>query len=134
LFLIYPVLNASTFSEEAQQSAHINGFLTIDEIEWMKRMYQGDNSYNEEIRSQYWFSPLNTPDYIFTHYPQTIITLAQHDVLTPEGKEFAKKLKSFGRPVTTFLYNSSIHSFVSAHPILGPKALREGVEAIKQFL
>jgi acetyl esterase/lipase len=134
LFLIYPVLNASTFSEEAQQSAYVNGFLTIDEIEWMKRMYQGDNSYNEEIRSHYWFSPLNTPDYILSHYPQTIMTLAEHDVLTPEGKEFIKKLESLRRPVTTFFYNSTIHAFVSAHPILGPRALREGVEEIKKFL
>jgi acetyl esterase len=132
--LVYPVLNSTITSPEALQHSRVNGFLTYDEMEWMKRLYQGSDDVNEKIRSSYLFSPLNTPEEILVHYPPTVMILAKYDVLTVEGKEFKKKLDNVGVRNQLEEYNTTIHAFFTGHPILGPRALKRSVELLKEIM
>ncbi len=131
--LFWSILLAIT-SPEAIQYDKVSGFTTLAQIEWMKRLYQGSDDVNEEIRSLYLYSPLNTPDEILLQYPPTLLILAKYDVLTVEGKEFQKKLDLLGVRTRLEEYNTTIHAFFTGHPILGPRALKRSVELLKEIM
>lgn len=129
LWLIYPPLTETSFSQEALRYDKVNNMLSTDKIEWMRRIYQGGaNETNLELRRHYSFSPIRTPDIILSQYPPTLFTLAKHDVLTAESEEMAAKLRSVGRSATVSIYNSTVHGFVTGHISLGGKAVKEFIQ------
>jgi acetyl esterase len=133
LILIASVLNATITSPEALQFARANGFLTLESMEWMKRLYQGSNDTNEALRSSYLFSPLNTPNDVLSVFPPTVMITAKHDILTHECWLFTEKLKNLHVPMKYYVYTTTIHAFFSAHPLLGPRALKKSVELLKEL-
>lgn len=134
LWLVYPVLNATSSSPNAKKYANVNGFLTMDEMEWMRRLYQGSDDYNEKIRTNYQYSPLYTPNLIVSVYPPTLFIFAEHDILTAEGLEFAGRLRDYLRSVHMMTFSSTVHAFLAAHPFLGPKAIAYSTYYFKQLL
>ncbi len=129
LWLIYPPLTETSFSQEALRYDKVSNMLSTDKMEWLRRIYQGGaNETNLELRRNYSFSPIRTPDIILSQYPPTLFTLAKHDVLTAESEEMAAKLRSFGRSATVSIYNSTVHGFVTGHISLGGKAVKEFIQ------
>eukprot|EP01040_Poterioochromonas_malhamensis_P005900 gene5899-6342_t len=129
LWLIYPPLTETSFSQEALRYDKVNNMLSTDKMEWLRRIYQGGaNETNLELRRHYSFSPIRTPDIILSQYPPTLFTLAKHDVLTAESEEMAAKLRSLGRSATVSIYNSTVHGFVTGHISLGGKAVKEFIQ------
>eukprot|EP01040_Poterioochromonas_malhamensis_P012044 gene12044-13158_t len=119
LLAVYPMLNATTDTEEAKLYDKSNGFLPLSEIEWMRQLYQGSPTADMSIRSHYWFSPFNTPREILRFFPPTIFVIARYDVLAEEGLQFRKKLDEVGVTTELLWYGTTVHGFFGKDSIPG---------------
>ena len=106
--------------------------LTIDEMEWMRKLYQGSNDFNPTIRYNYRYAPLYTPNLIISVYPPTLFMLAEQDILTHESFRFIEKLRHYLRSVHSIVFTSTVHAFLSAHPFLGPQAISYAATYMQQ--
>lgn len=127
-----PTVNGTSPSVHSLKYANLSATLTLQGMEWFRRLYQGSDDINDEIRNHYLFSPINTPQAILDVYPPTMFTLARYDTLAPEAVELFEKLKRSNRGTKIDVYNT-VHGFTSFHPKLGDKALKVAVENIKQW-
>jgi acetyl esterase len=116
LVAVYPVLNATSFSDEAKQYAQSNGILTMYQMEWFRRLYQGGDYIDHNIRSNYLYSPFLTPDPILDIYPPSYFILAKYDMLSQESYELIDRLKAkHNRPVFSKIYETTVHGFFAVH-------------------
>ncbi len=119
LLAVYPMLNATTDTEEAKLYDQTSGILSIEIIEWVRQLHQGSPTTDMSIRSHYWFSPFNTPKEILRFFPPTIFVIARYDVLAEEGLRFRKKLDEVGVRTELLWYGSTVHGFFGQDSIPG---------------
>eukprot|EP01040_Poterioochromonas_malhamensis_P012045 gene12047-13159_t len=135
LLAVYPMLNATTDTEEAKRYDQTSGILSIEIIEWVRQLHQGSPTTDMSIRSHYWFSPFNTPREILRFFPPTIFVIARYDVLAEEGLQFRKKLEEIGVKTSLLYYEETIHGFLGNSLIpSGEKALIESSELLMQVV
>lgn len=84
------------------------GLLTAYQMEAFRNVYV---NYNESLKHEYTYAPINTPRDILAQYPPTVFVLSQYDPLLDEGLHFSRILQSLGVSVTTKLYTTSTHAF-----------------------
>lgn len=68
---------------------------------------------NEQDWTKWECSPIYTPDEAFKRSPPAWICVAELDILRDEGLAYAEKLKSFGVPVTTMVYEGCPHPIMA---------------------
>lgn len=132
---VYPAVNATSDSEGAKLYAKTSGLLPLEEVEWMRSLYQGSPVKDMTVRNHYWFSPFNTPSEILSFFPPTIFVFARYDVLTQEGLEFMEKLKKLGVKTEMLWYGSTIHAFFGNDFIpAGNQAVYESSELLVKLV
>eukprot|EP01040_Poterioochromonas_malhamensis_P015666 gene15666-17573_t len=135
LLAVYPMLNATTDTEEAKRYDQTSGILSIEIIEWVRQLHQGSPTTDMSIRSHYWFSPFNTPREILRFFPPTIFVIARYDVLAEEGLQFRQKLEEIGVKTSLLYYEETIHGFLGNSLIpSGEKALIESSELLMRVV
>lgn len=105
--LLYPVIdpkmNTNSYSEFK------NGpWLSKKAMEWFWDAYVP----NKNLRNDRYISPLNAENSILKGLPQTLIIVAENDVLRDEGELFAQKLDEAGVEVTSVRINNTHHDFL----------------------
>jgi acetyl esterase len=79
-------------------------------------------------------APLNASIDELTGLPDTLIIVAENDVLRDEGKRYAHKLARAGVRVTSTIYNGTIHDFVMLNGLADTPAARGVIAQTNAFL
>lgn len=106
--LIYPALDLRA-APPTQAGASPGDGATRRLLERMFTLYLG-----EANRSHPEASPLLAPD--LTRLPTTVMVTAEHDLLRPQGEEFAHLLREAGVVTTIFTGHGLAHGFLGREP------------------
>ena len=107
LVLVAPaVASFATYPSVSQYGK--TGLLTAYQMEAFRNVYV---NYNETLKREYTYAPLNSPREVLAQYPATVLVLSQYDPLLDEGLHFGRILQSLGVSVTTKVYETSTHGF-----------------------
>jgi acetyl esterase len=75
-------------------------------------------------------APLNASIDQLRDLPDTLIIVAENDVLRDEGEAFGRKLSDAGVQVTSVRYNGTIHTFVLLDALADTSAVRSAIAQI----
>lgn len=132
LLLVYPVLDWT--SSRRPLLSNLTGILSLETVAFMRQTYTF-GSKSEDLQKDYRYAPLHATEAVLSRFPPTVIVLAKHDVLAPEGLAFADRLTSLHVPVTTLMYNHSIHCFYGRWRFAeGDLALNQSTAAVQSYL
>jgi len=115
--LIYPCTSAYPHFESHRRFAE-SPMLSATTLRWFYDHYLR----SEADRKDWRFAPLEIQK--VTRVTPAHIVLGDHDPLVDEGQEYARKLQSFGVPVTVALYAGMPHDFVRLGGIIPDEAAR----------
>ncbi|OKO74446.1 lipase [Bradyrhizobium sp. NAS80.1] len=127
--LFYPAL-ASAFDAGSYASFANGPWLTRQAMESFWNAYLPDIA----MRRQITVAPLNASIDELTGLPDTLIIVAENDVLRDEGERYARKLALAGVRVTSTRYNGTIHDFVMLNALADTPATRSAIAQTNAFL
>ncbi len=120
--LLYPVTDARFDTDSYSRFA--NGpWLTRAAMEWFWDAYLPD----VRERRQGLASPLNASIDQLRGLPDTLVIVAENDVLRDEGEAYARRLCEAGVRVTSTRYNGTIHDFMLLNAIADAPAARGAI-------
>jgi acetyl esterase len=123
--LLCPVLGADCDTESYER--FVDG-------PWMTRatMQQIWNAYlpDPALRDNVMASPLRASIEQLSNLPETLVIVAESDVLRDEGESYARKLSDAGNRVTSVRYNGTIHDFVVLNALADTPAARGAMAQI----
>ena len=109
LFLLYPCLEVGTYRDSAFKYGFMSyPILTLPQMLHFWALYLGPKW---SVRNDYRAVPMRIPKAILKKLPPTLMVLAKHDILYDEGLVFTEVLRQANVPVTTLIYNDTIHGF-----------------------
>jgi acetyl esterase len=127
--LFYPAV-ASVF-DTGSYTLFANGpWLTKRAMETFWNAYLPDIAMRRQITA----APLNASIDELTGLPDTLIIVAENDVLRDEGERYARKLARAGVRVTSTRYNDTIHDFVMLNALADTPATRSAIAQTNAFL
>lgn len=131
--LFYPVTDCAF--DTASYVALANGpWLTKRAMEWFWNAYLPDAAARKQITA----TPLSASVDQLTGLPDTVVIVAENDVLRDEGECYARKLSQAGVRVTCTRYNGTIHGFVMLNALADTPAVRgaiaQTIAALKSVL
>jgi len=92
--------------------------------------YVPDHAMREHITA----APLNASTDQLAGLPDTLIIVAENDVLRDEGERYARRLARAGVRVTSTRYNDTIHDFVMLNALADTPATRSAIAQTNAFL
>ncbi|RPB00865.1 hypothetical protein L873DRAFT_1804631 [Choiromyces venosus 120613-1] len=121
--LFSPVTELSCESETYREFAQGPG-LTLATARWMVSAYAPDvNSRLQDIAS-----PARASDEDLAKFPETLIIVAEVDMLRQDGEDFGRRLQKLGVYTTIFRALGTIHDFVTLNPLAKIPATRAAIE------
>ena len=127
--LFYPAV-ASVF-DTGSYALFANGpWLTKRAMKSFWNAYLPDTTMRRQITA----APLNASTDELTGLPDTLIIVAENDVLRDEGERYARKLARAGVRVTSTRYNDTIHDFVMLNALADTPATRSAIAQTNAFL
>ena len=127
--LFYPAV-ASVF-DTGSYALFANGpWLTRQAMESFWNAYLPDVAMREQITA----APLNASIDKLTGLPDTLLIVAESDVLRDEGERYARNLARAGVRVTSTRYNDTIHDFVMLNALADTPATRSAIAQTNAFL
>ncbi|MBV9220532.1 MAG: alpha/beta hydrolase [Methylobacteriaceae bacterium] len=120
--LFYPIAGAD-FETGSYRTFATGPWLTRQAMEWFWDSYLPDKAARQEITA----TPLNAPIDRLMGLPETLIIVAENDVLRDEGECYARKLMQAGVRVTSTRYNGTIHDFVMLNALADTPAARSAI-------
>ena len=127
--LFYPAVGP-TF-DTGSYAAFANGpWLTRQAVESFWNAYVPDIAARRQITA----APLNASIDQLTGLPDTLIIVAENDVLRDEGESYARKLVRAGVRVTSTRYNGTIHDFVMLNALADTPAARGAIAQANALL
>lgn len=131
--LFYPVADCGFDTGSYTAFAH-GPWLTKRAMEWYWDAYLPDRAARKQVTA----TPLNASIEQLTGLPDTVVIVAENDVLRDEGEHFARKLSEAGVRVTCTRYNGTIHGFVMLNALADTPAARgaiaQAIAALKSVL
>lgn len=117
--LLCPVLSADCDTESYQRFA--NGpWLTKTTMQQVWNAYLPDPALRDNVA----VSPLRASIEQLTNLPETLIIVAECDVVRDEGERYARMLSDAGNRVTSVRYNGTIHDFALLNALADTPAAR----------
>jgi acetyl esterase len=128
--LYYPVTD--NILDNSSYTKYANGpWLTLPAMKWFGKAYLPDGA-DKDIH----VFPLRARVDQLKGMPETLIIVAENDVLRDEGEAYAEKLDAAGVRTTVTRYNGTIHDFVLLNAIAHTPAVRaavdQGVNALRK--
>ncbi|KRR04600.1 alpha/beta hydrolase [Bradyrhizobium valentinum] len=127
--LFYPAVS-SMFDTESYASFASGPWLTKRAMESFWNAYLPDAAARKQITA----APLNASIDQLTGLPDTLIIVAENDVLRDEGECYARKLVRAGVRVTSTRYNGTIHDFVMLNALADTPAARGAIAQTNALL
>ena len=120
--LLYPVV-AAGFDTPSYASFADGPWLTKAAMEWFWDAYLPERA----SRSQITATPLTATLDQLRGLPETLVIVAENDVLRDEGEAYARLLAEAGVRVTSTRYNGTIHDFLLLNALADTPATRGAV-------
>ena len=131
--LFYPVTDGN-LSTGSYATFADGPWLTRRAMEWFWDAYLPDARAGTQITA----APLSASVDQLVGLPDTVIIVAENDVLRDEGESYARKLSQAGVRVTSTRYNGTIHDFVMLNALADTPAARgaiaQAIAALKSVL
>jgi acetyl esterase len=127
--LFYPALS-SRFDTESYALFATGPWLTKHAMESFWNAYLPDIAQREQITA----TPLNASIDQLMGLPDTLVILAENDLLRDEGECYARKLAQAGVRVTSTRYNGTVHDFVLLNVLADTPAARSAIAQTTAFL
>ncbi|MET8830457.1 alpha/beta hydrolase [Streptomyces sp. NPDC004610] len=127
--LLSPVTDANFDTCSYQQFAE-GYFLSRDAMKWFWDRYTTDPAERAQITA----SPLRASPDDLAGLPQTLVVVAEAEVLRDEGEAYAAKLRAAGVPTTAVRYQGVIHGFAVLDPMRDTVAARAAIGQGCEFL
>ena len=127
--LFYPAVD-SVFDTGSYASYADGPWLTKPAMESFWNAYLPDVAMRRRITA----APLNASIDELTGLPDTLVIVAEHDVLRDEGECYARKLGRAGVRVTSTRYNDTIHDFVMLNALADTPATRGAIAQTSAFI
>ena len=127
--LFYPVVN-SMFDNDSYALFANGPWLTKQAMQSFWNAYLPDVAARKQITA----APLNASIDQLAGLPDTLIIVAENDVLRDEGECYARKLACAGVRVTSTRYNGTIHDFVMLNALADTPAARSAIAQTNALL
>ncbi len=115
--LYYPVTDAARDTASYREFAH-GPHLTAAAMAWFWDAYLPDADKRGDVTA----SPLRASLEQLTGLPETLLIVAENDVLRDEGEAYGRRLTEAGVRVTSTRYNGTVHDFMMLNPLRGTAA------------
>ncbi|HTI83988.1 MAG TPA: alpha/beta hydrolase [Acetobacteraceae bacterium] len=127
--LMCPVLGAHCNTESYELFAD-SPWLARATMQQVWSAYLPDPALREDVVA----SPLRASIEQLTNLPETLVVVAECDVMRDEGESYARKLSDAGNRVTSARYNGTIHDFVVLNALADTPAARGAMALIIALL
>ena len=131
--LFYPVTDAR-FDTPSYAAFADGPWLTKPAMEWFWDSYLPDLVSRRLATA----TPLNATSDQLRGLPETLVVVAENDVLRDEGEAYARKLSNAGVRVTSSRYSGTIHDFMMLNALADTPATRaaiaQTISALKTIL
>ena len=77
---------------------------------------------------------MRIPTALLKQLPPTLIALAKFDILHDEGLEFSELLRQANVPITTLIYNDTVHGFFAKPGLTTEAQTKEIVSGVYSLL
>jgi acetyl esterase len=120
--LLYPIVDSNFETNSYKQFAD-GPWLTKAAMKWYWDAYLPDPARRREIIA----APLGASIDQLRDLPETLVIVAENDILRDEGEAYARKLSDAGVRVTSLRYNGTIHDFVLLNALADTPAVRGAI-------
>ena len=132
MFLLYPCLDFGTYRDSHfKYGSSMYPILSLPTMLHFWSMYLGPSW---SVRNDYRAVPMRIPTALLKQLPPTLIALAKFDILHDEGLEFSELLRQANVPITTLIYNDTVHGFFAKPGLTTEAQTKEIVSGVYSLL
>ena len=133
LFILYPCLEIGTYRDSAFKygSSMSYPILSLPQMLHFWALYLGPKW---SVRNDYRAVPMRIPNAILKQLPPTLIVQAKFDILLDEGLAFTELLRQANVPVTSLIYNDTVHGFFAKPGLATEAQTKEIVSGVYSLL